>query len=258
MCNSTYEHPVVLPCYETICQKHLSELSFEETGNDLEVTNLTDEERKEEQKIGHRRLLKCPFCSDLHKIPPAGFQEDRRVKRLLQLNMDKLDLGEKHRHVKTLCESFERDFNALANLNQSPLSFLRDYFAKAQKEVRESREALIDYLTKYYDSMMESLQHFETECSSVIHTNQLPSEEIEQLKKKLEDWKFYLNLPVVDEKKWDKMKTEMESVREETRKRCAILKDALLIHKECQFESVSLPQIDLSSLGNLSIHLSVS
>ena len=253
LCNSTYESPVVLPCYETICKRHLSEL-YHTTIDDPNVitTNLTDEERKSNE------IVKCPFCTEMHQIPVGGFQEDKRVKRLLQLNLDKLDLGEKHHNVKALCESFERELITLNNLNQNPLLFLREYFAKSQKEIREKREELLDYISKYYDGMLESLKHFETECSSVIHTNQMPNEEINFLRKKLDEWKFYLNLPIVDEKKWEKIKSEIDTVRVETRKRSSALKDALLLHKECKFESVSLSQIDLPSISNLSIHLSVS
>jgi len=64
VCDQKLSSPIVLPCGETICEKHINE-------------NLTGKNKKS---------IQCPIedCNQKHSIPTAGFIINKRLQKLLQ------------------------------------------------------------------------------------------------------------------------------------------------------------------------------
>ena len=61
-CNSLLESPIILPCSETICEKHLNEMKSAQISS---------------------KNIKCTLCTNQHQIPADGFIKDTRLQKLM-------------------------------------------------------------------------------------------------------------------------------------------------------------------------------
>ena len=61
-CNNKFDHPILLPCNESICFKHVEE-------------------------IESNKSIDCPICSECHTIPENGFPPDAKRELLLSVNI---------------------------------------------------------------------------------------------------------------------------------------------------------------------------
>ena len=83
ICHEILELPVVLPCNETVCKKHVKDDFF-----------------------------RCDKCGVEHQIPTNGFQPNIALQKLIEVGIAGLDFGSVYNEAKKSCESFERSRNA--------------------------------------------------------------------------------------------------------------------------------------------------
>ena len=131
-CNETFDVPMVLPCFELICKRHIENNEFK-TNND--------------------GFIKCPFCNDEHQIPE---KIDLRIKKLIDLEVNKIDLGKKY-SLDQLVKEFE-------SLHNDSESFIYNYYAEMKAKVNLRREELLEAVNLKYEAIMDDLKAKENEA----------------------------------------------------------------------------------------------
>ena len=110
-CHSIFESPVVLPCYEVICEKHIEQVK--KSSENFEKIN-------------------CHFCFEGHGIPKNGFPKDIRISKLIEHKFYQMDFGNKaHSNALDSCKELNEMIKKMDNLTTEPESdFIQEYFNK--------------------------------------------------------------------------------------------------------------------------------
>ena len=111
-CTNTFKDPVILPCFEIICKCDLDKV----------------------RSNTNKQEINCPFCEQNHLKPKEGFQIDKRIKELINLEVNKLDFGKTFNNGKRLLKSIEEQINELDKLVQNPNEFITDYFQELKNK----------------------------------------------------------------------------------------------------------------------------
>ena len=86
LCNSIFECPVILPCSEIICQKHIEQV------------------KKSSENFEN---ISCHFCNEEHTIPRNGFPKDIRIAKLIEHNFHEMDFGNVHKKSLDSCKELK-------------------------------------------------------------------------------------------------------------------------------------------------------
>ncbi len=112
VCQSTFTNPVLLPCFETVCQK------------DLIPTD-------------GKLIIDCKFCGDQHvATADKGFPVDKRTQDFVNLFFDQLFHGVLYKNGKNCIEDLDSKFKELEVLEKDPHNYIYEYFLELKTKVR--------------------------------------------------------------------------------------------------------------------------
>jgi hypothetical protein len=224
-CNETFDVPMVLPCFELICKRHIENNEFK-TNND--------------------GFIKCPFCNDEHQIPE---KIDLRIKKLIDLEVNKIDLGKKYSLAKQELMSLDQLVKEFESLNNEPESFIYNYYAEMKAKVNLRREELLEAVNLKYEAIMDDLKAKENEAKQeAIKMKQL-SENITDLRCYFDGLMASLTNMLFSEKKYSEIVMEANYCKTKVTKGLKEYKERLLLKRELNFEFET--SNDESILGSL-------
>jgi hypothetical protein len=211
-CNETFDVPMVLPCFELICKRHIENNEF---------------------KTNNYGFIKCPFCNDEHQIPE---KIDLRIKKLIDLEVNKIDLGKKYSLAKQELMSLDQLVKEFELLNNEPESFIYDYFLEIKTKVNLRREELKEIIDLKYEAIMDDLKAKENEAKQeAIKMKQL-SENITDLRCYFDGLMANLNNMSFNEKKYSEIILESNYCKKAVVKGLKEYKERLLLKKELEFQ----------------------
>ena len=161
ICHEIMESPVILPCNDTVCKKH--------------VTNQIKDDH-----------FKCDKCGDEHRIPANGFQPLPFLEELIKLGIGRLDFGSVHTEAKKSCESFEELLKEIEAILKDPSFLAHERISELKNSIQlkgeelkliidQEMKKLIDRLDEYERQSKEYLSSNEFKEKSVILGNELKS-----------------------------------------------------------------------------------
>ena len=118
-CHSIFECPVILPCCEIICEKHIEQVK--KSSENCEKMN-------------------CHFCNEEHNIPRNGFPKEIRIAKLIEHKFHQMDLGKVHKKALDSCKELKETINKVKNLTKEPQNYIEVYFNKIINEIDLLRE----------------------------------------------------------------------------------------------------------------------
>lgn len=225
-CNKYYQHPIVLPCGETMCNSHV-----------LEIENHLSYNSNE---------FECKFCREKHNIPKEGFKLNKALFKIMNVNMH---LCPNHKKVKTKLDEINEivnDYETGDLINAD--NYLFEFFSILKNQLDLQKEIAISQITKSYDESFARLQSFEKECkqnSSKVNRLHLAGLKNTLIKK----WNDQLRTPNLDKQKLDDVSLEIDSSMFSVKSKLNNYKSNLLMNKQCQFE----PSNHSNCFGNLII-----
>lgn len=108
-CHHKFHKPVVLPCGDTLCEKHLTEM-----------IQCTDESQHH---------IFCFFCGQQHLLDgQIGYPENKVLQRLVDIETTKSEI--RYEEVKTMCNKLRSKIIEIEEIQKSPGDFITDYFNK--------------------------------------------------------------------------------------------------------------------------------
>ena len=160
LCREILELPVILPCNDIVCEKHVS-------------NQINDD------------FFKCEKCGIDHRIPTNGFQPVIALQEIIDSQIGNLDFGSVHKEAKRSCESFEEALKEFKVLLKDPYVFAHEIISELKNSVQLKGEELklrIDQETKRF---IDELEEYESESKDYILTNEF-SEKSKMLENELE------------------------------------------------------------------------
>ena len=122
LCTQKFELPVILPCGETLCKKHVHDRASILHSDDT---------------LFSQGKFICMFCNEEHKIPAKSFPANKAIEKLLEMNLDKLDLGKAHRNAKISYTNLNAKLDVFVHLQNDPVYFIADYFSELINKVSQ-------------------------------------------------------------------------------------------------------------------------
>ena len=104
ICRDVLESPVILPCNDPICKRH--------------VSNQTND------------LIQCEKCGVKHLIPKNGFQPLPFLEEIIKSEIAYLDLGSVHKEAKKSCESFEEYLREFESILKDPYVYTHEIISE--------------------------------------------------------------------------------------------------------------------------------
>lgn len=110
-CKHKYHDPVILPCGESLCKKHLTEL--------IQAT---------EESHSH---IFCYFCGNEHFYDPeSSYPRNKVLQKLIELETAKSEI--RYDEARKLCDDLRGKLLEVEEIKRSPSEYLTSYFEKVQ------------------------------------------------------------------------------------------------------------------------------
>ena len=158
-CNQLLLDPITLPCGENICSKDLNEIKD-----------------------------KCLFCGEAHAVPKQGFQINRLVKELVDLELNKINLDINYNRRKKALNELELKVTELELVMKNPNDYIYEFFTGLRNKVDIRREECKVEVDDHFDTILSNIKTFEAECKLGEKKNDKLVEELEASKLELKIW----------------------------------------------------------------------
>ena len=173
ICNKIIESPLILPCSDNICKKHVSN-----------QTNC---------------VIRCEKCGVEHRIPINGFQENSALQAIIEAEIANLDFGNVHKEAKKSCESFEKALKEFELLLKDPNFYTHDKIDELKNSVQLKGEELKLIIDQEVTKHIDRLEEYERQCREYLSSNEFKEEskklesEMKIAQSNLESWLESLN-----------------------------------------------------------------
>ena len=173
ICREILESPVILPCSDTICKKH--------------VTNQTN------------NLIRCEKCGIEHSIPTNGFPTLPFLEEIIKSEIGQLDFGSVHKEAKKSCESFEKALKEFEVLLKDPHFYTHERISELKNIVQLKGEELKLRIDEEMTKLIGKLGEYERQSKEYLSSNEFKVEstkfhsELKRAQSNLDSWIESLN-----------------------------------------------------------------
>jgi hypothetical protein len=167
ICREILETPVILPCYDTICKKHV-------------LNNIND-------------VIRCEQCGVEHQIPTNGFHPNNALQEIIDAEIANLELGSVHKEAKKSCESVEETLKELEMILKDPHFYTHEKISELKNGVELKGEELKLIIDKVMMKLIDRLEEYERESKEYISSNEFKVES-QKFEKELKISQSNLNL----------------------------------------------------------------
>lgn len=228
-CKGLLEVPVLLPCGECVCKKHI------------------DTSQKE---------FFCIGCGNNHRIPKGGgFYRIKALENIIKTRVDKINMGIEYNRTFETCKNLENVLNEVNFLKAVPVYHIVDVIDRLKNEVDIKREELKHKIDLESDRIIGELSEYELECKRNLTSQEFMAksreleEKIVNVKLDLDAWLRQLDNLESNVKKWDKIRNESEKRIKDMQSSMKRFQDQLLLNKLAEFElkHIEFGEIDVNS-----------
>ena len=173
ICREILESPVILPCNDTICKKHVSN----QTNN----------------------LIRCEKCGVEHQIPTNGFPPIPFLEEIINSEIGQLDFGSVHKEAKKSCKSVENALKEFKVLLKDPYLFTNEKISELKNSVQLKGEELKLLIDEEMKKLIDKLEEYDKKSREYLSSNQLNIEtkrlenELKVAQSNLDSWLTSLN-----------------------------------------------------------------
>ena len=173
ICHDIIESPVILPCNDNICKKH--------------VLNQTND------------VIQCENCGFEHQIPTNGFLANNVLKEIIEAETGNLDLKSVHKEAKKSCESFENALKEFELLIRDPFFYTYERINELKNTIQLKGEELKLIIDEEMKKHIDRLEEYERKCKEYFSSNEFKDDskkldsEIKLAQSNLDSWLESLN-----------------------------------------------------------------
>lgn len=166
-CLQTIESPVLLPCSDSICEKHVN--------------------------LNCRNSIICGGCGVEHQIPKnVGFPKNKALEEIISAKISFLDFGETHAKAKEQCTKIEGLLKSMDLLEKGASSYAYEEIDKLRNRVHLKSENLKLSVDQKTEKLLEMLKEYQKNCEKSIESmsNNLTNRTYRRGLYKMEESKF--------------------------------------------------------------------
>ena len=173
ICHEVLESPVILPCNDPICKKHVS--------NQV------------------KDVIRCEKCGVENHIPKNGFQPLPFLEEIIKSEIGHLDFGSVHNKAKKSCKSVEESLKELDTLLKDPYVFAHEKITELKNTVHLKGEELKLIIDQEVKKLIDKLDEYERQSKEYLSSNELNIEtkrlesELKLSQSNLDSWIKSLN-----------------------------------------------------------------
>lgn len=237
LCKTQYEDPLILPCYNTVCSKHV----YIETNGSK---------------------FKCSFCDKEHDSLNEKYPIDIKINKLLKISSNYISknyiyFGENNAGARDMHEKLSDLMNKAKILVDDPEYFINEHFNELRNKIDLTKEQYVKMIEDNCEKIIKQVNDLETDCKSKLSKR---PEETEELKKYIKDVENQLNDSMISLKTpdfdldsvWKRIKNRTENEIEIMKYFTLKFQNALLLNKEYNF--VPKVIVDENNFGSLEIN----
>ena len=212
--------PIILNCCsETICKNHIDEFRDKESDNNDSFV--------------------CRLCHT--KSHQNAFPVNKIADKFVKMNIQKLEFGDKYNKPKNSCKNLEQLVKEFECIIKDPRNFIYEQISKVKFDIDLKREELKEKIDKISNQMIDKVVQYEKQCYENLSLDSLRINmidfigDVEKIKSKLHDWHHELDMLVIDNSKWENIRSksiiqynQLESLMNE-------FKNDLMLNKVCTF-----------------------
>lgn len=134
-CLKTIEMPILLPCGDSICEKHVTD-----------------------------KTIFC--CSIEHKEPPNGFPHNKALLSLLQSEIENLKFGELYDSTLKMCQDLNIIIESFLDAQDHSILLVDELVSSLKNEINLKREEMKMKIDQTAENLLLDLENFNHDCES--------------------------------------------------------------------------------------------
>ena len=146
ICREILESPVILPCNDIVCKKH--------------VSNQTND------------IIQCEKCGVEHVIPANGFLPVHSLEKIIKSGIGQMNFGRVHKEAKKSCESFKNHLKEFEVILKDPYFFTHEKISELKNTVQLKGEQLMLIIEKEMKKLIDTIEEYEIESKEYLLTNE--------------------------------------------------------------------------------------
>ena len=151
ICQEILESPVILPCNDTVCKKHVT-------------SQIKDDH------------FKCDKCGVEHRVPANGFQLLPFLEELIKIGIANFDYGSVHEEAKKSCETFEEFLKDMEAILKDPFVIAHERISELKNSVQLKGEELKLIIDQEMKKLIDRLDECERQSKEYLSSNEFKVE----------------------------------------------------------------------------------
>jgi len=210
VCKETFDEPIFLPCYQTICSKHLPSNAF----------------------------FECCICKNYHLKPKNGFPTNMKANETVKAINEFINKNEPNKQeAKRACDQLENNIKEAESLTSDPCQFLDEYFENLTNEIDSAKKEFIQIIVEKHKEIIKKVNEIKEQCKNDSKEIVIQLEEnVANTKHNLNEGRklFGIVKPTPNER-WKNITQEANHGKEEIKHLFEKTKNDLLQNKQYEF-----------------------
>ncbi len=128
---------------------------------------------------------------------------DKRIVRLMELEVDKLNFGETFEFGKTILKELEETIEEFENVNNNPVSYVNAYFNKVKNQCELKKEKIKSKIDSHFEKIFHEIDKHKGECELIARAFDYNPRKLEVGKESLNKWIKQYDTMKLDTEKMD-------------------------------------------------------
>ena len=151
ICHEIFESPVILPCNDTVCKKHVKD-------------QIKDD------------FFRCDKCGVENRVPSNGFQPLPFLEELIKIAKDGLVFCSVNNEAKKSCESFEELLKEIAVALKDPFFLSHERIRVLKNSAQLKGEELKLIIDQEMKTLFDILDDYERQSKEYLSSNEFKVE----------------------------------------------------------------------------------
>ena len=214
-CKEILKLPVVLPCGDSICKHHV--------------------DKKNECKT-----IECVLCNEVFDIPTNGFARNKALEKLLEKEINEIDLGEEYNSAFDKCQQFNDLYEHFNRIKNHPEMRIHSVINELKNKVDLRREELKQEIDKEALKIVEKLDEFKKQCKESIKSDSKIDEKLNVWENHTKEWNGDLNTFKRNTYKWSNILSQSTSHLKDLQSELIKFNESLFLNRLNEFNWLHL------------------
>lgn len=208
ICKSRLVDPIILPCGQTVCSSHTSNLAL--------------------------TSFECILCSKSHDIPQDGFIKNLSISKALSTNIDCEFFGAEYLQARESLEKLDKTLNEYKLVYNDKLLFLYEFFSTLENRVDLCAEIIRVSLDEKFEQVRAKIKKYKNECEQNLGKHTFVNG-LDDIQVSIDESRRLLDALILDKSEWHSICEKTSLQHAYVANRMEKLKSQLLLERSASF-----------------------